>query len=100
MLFSPFRFFIPKPLFQLFEKYGLHGCSLTLPPNAAFQKIVGPMTCSSNLAKQLVALDACKKLHQLGALSDHLLPFHEDSQDIKFAGSDECTSGAGNSSFI
>ncbi|KAG6500179.1 hypothetical protein ZIOFF_040019 [Zingiber officinale] len=90
------RFFIPKSIFQLFEKDGLHGCSLTLPPNAAFQKIVGPRTCSSNLAKQLVGLDACKKkLHELGALSDRLLPFYKDSQETKFAGSNESTTGAG-----
>ncbi|XP_042404798.1 endoribonuclease Dicer homolog 3b-like [Zingiber officinale] len=89
-----FRFFIPKSIFQLFEKDGLHGCSLTLPPNAAFQKIVGPRTCSSNLAKQLVGLDACKKkLHELGALSDRLLPFYKDSQETKFAGSNESTTG-------
>ncbi|KAG6496264.1 hypothetical protein ZIOFF_044123 [Zingiber officinale] len=93
---SAHKFFIPKSIFQLFEKDGLHGCSLALPPNAAFQKIVGPRTCSSNLAKHLVGLDACKKkLHELGALSDRLLPFHKDSQETKFAGSNESTTRAG-----
>uniref|UniRef100_A0A804J326 Uncharacterized protein n=1 Tax=Musa acuminata subsp. malaccensis TaxID=214687 RepID=A0A804J326_MUSAM len=80
------RYFIPKPFFELYEKDGSYECSLTLPPNAAFQKIIGPMSCSSNSAKQLVSLKAFKKLHQLGALSNHLLPFHEDPQGSTFSG--------------
>ena len=47
---------------------------MTLPPDAAFQSIVGPSSRNSSLAKQLVCLEACKKLHQMGALDDHLLP--------------------------
>lgn len=88
-----FRYFIPKPFFELYEKDGSYECSLTLPPNVAFQKIIDPMSCSSNSAKQLVSLKACKKLHQLGALRNHLLPFHEDPQETTF-------SGAGKNSFI
>ncbi|CAL5430521.1 unnamed protein product [Camellia sinensis] len=33
---------------------------------------------NSHLSKQLVCFDACKKLHQMGALNDHLLPFNEE----------------------
>lgn len=49
-------------------------CKLSLPPNAAFQTIVGPLSRNTHLAKQLVCLEACKKLHKSGALDDHLRP--------------------------
>ncbi|KAH0698362.1 hypothetical protein KY285_015597 [Solanum tuberosum] len=71
------KFFSPKPLFQYILSGELYRCKLTLPPNAAFQTIVGPECRSSQLSRQLVCLDACKKLHQIGALNDHLLPFNE-----------------------
>lgn len=53
---------------------GLYQCKLTLPQNAAFRHLMGPMARSSHLSKQLVCLEACKKLHQMGGLDDHLLP--------------------------
>lgn len=71
------RFFSPKPVFQYILSGELYRCKLTLPPNAALQTIVGPECRSSQLSRQLVCLDACKKLHQIGALNDHLLPFNE-----------------------
>lgn len=51
---------------------------LILPPNAAFQTLVGPSGKDVRQAKTLVCLEACKKLHQMGALNDHLVPFVED----------------------
>ncbi|PNY04416.1 endoribonuclease dicer 3a-like protein, partial [Trifolium pratense] len=57
---------------------GGYECKLTLPPNAAFQTIVGPSGKDVRLAKTLVCLEACKKLHQMGALNDHLVPSIED----------------------
>lgn len=77
---------------------GLYQCTLTLPPNAAFQRIVGPLSSTCNLAKQLVSLDACKKLHQLGELNDHLVPLTEEPMDIGIAITDgKCLSGPGTS---
>ncbi|OVA04235.1 Ribonuclease III domain [Macleaya cordata] len=72
------KYFTPKPIFQLSLFGGSYECILTLPPNAAFQRIVGPITRNSHLSKQMVCLEACKKLHQLGALDDHLLPCIEE----------------------
>nr|CAD1836220.1 unnamed protein product [Ananas comosus var. bracteatus] len=89
------RYFTPKPFFDIVAKDGLYECTLVLPPNAAFQRLVGPLSDSRNLAKQLVSLEACKKLHLLGVLSDHLLPFVEDPMETNYAGSDNYTSGAG-----
>ncbi|GKV00034.1 hypothetical protein SLEP1_g12795 [Rubroshorea leprosula] len=64
----------PQPTFEFSFVGGLYECRLTLPANSAFQEIVGPASKTSLLAKQLVCLEACKKLHQLGALDNHLLP--------------------------
>lgn len=58
---------------------------MTLPPNPAFETIIGPESGNMRLAKQLVCLEACKKLHQMGALDDHLLSINE-----KTSKSDSC----------
>ncbi|KAG1358569.1 putative Endoribonuclease Dicer [Cocos nucifera] len=76
------KYFTPKPVFEFTLYGGSYQCTLTLPPNAAFQTLVGPVHRNSHLSKQLVCMDACKKLHQLGALNDHLLPFVEEPLEI------------------
>jgi hypothetical protein len=87
---------MPKPSFEVTIEDGLFKCTLTLPRNAAFQSIVGPLSSSSNLSKQLVSLEACKKLHQLGELNDHLVPLTEEPMDTDFTTADEkCISGPG-----
>ncbi|KAL0327603.1 UNVERIFIED_CONTAM: Endoribonuclease Dicer3a [Sesamum angustifolium] len=73
------KYFIPKPKFEQLVEGSLYRCKLILPPNAAFQTIIGPEARNFHVAKQLVCLDACKKLHVMGALNDHLLPSNEDS---------------------
>lgn len=66
-----------------------------MPPNAAFQMLVGPACKKSSLSKQLVCLEACKKLHQMGALNDHLLPAtNEPSKNDLDVKSKEPSSGA------
>ncbi|KAJ0967078.1 hypothetical protein J5N97_023995 [Dioscorea zingiberensis] len=92
------KYFTPKPIFNLSFEGGRYKCSLTLPPNAVFQTIVGPPSINSNLAKQLVSLDACMKLHELGVLNDHLLPFVEQQQETHATEAyKEYASGAGTS---
>jgi len=67
-----------------------------MPPNAAFRSIVGPPSSTCNLAKQLVCLEACKKLHELGELDDHLVPLTEEPMDIDTDITDKkCVSGPG-----
>ncbi|XP_072998886.1 endoribonuclease Dicer homolog 3a isoform X1 [Typha latifolia] len=68
------KYFTPRPVFQFTQYGGSYECTLILPPNAAFQTLSGPVDKSPQRAKQLLCLDACKKLHQLGALDDHLCP--------------------------
>nr|GLL32084.1 endoribonuclease Dicer homolog 3 [Ipomoea trifida] len=63
-----------KPNFETMLLGEFHRCKLTLPQKAAFQTIIGPDSSNARLAKKLVCLEACKKLHELGALNDHLLP--------------------------
>ncbi|XP_054779849.1 endoribonuclease Dicer homolog 3b-like [Prosopis cineraria] len=75
------KYFVPKPIFQLSYSEGNYQCKLSLPPNAPFQTLIGPASSNSQLSKQLVCLEACKKLHQIGALNDHLLPFSEEPLD-------------------
>ncbi|KAI4354367.1 hypothetical protein L6164_003236 [Bauhinia variegata] len=77
------KYFVPKPIFQVSYSGEFYECKLTLPPSAAFQTITGPPSKSSHLAKQLVCLEACKKLHQMGSLNDHLLPYLEDNMSMR-----------------
>lgn len=92
-----YRYFLRKPEFQFSYAGGQCKCSLTLPPNAAFQKIVGPLSRNCHLAKQQVCLEACKKLHQMGALNDQLVPSVEVSPVEDLAPkSRESASGGGN----
>ncbi|KAG0473214.1 hypothetical protein HPP92_015071 [Vanilla planifolia] len=51
-----------------------YSCKLQLPCNAAFEKLEGPRCNSMRLAQQAVCLAACKKLHEMGAFTDALLP--------------------------
>ncbi|XP_043722967.1 endoribonuclease Dicer homolog 3a isoform X4 [Telopea speciosissima] len=90
------KYYTPKPNFQFSLSGGSYEYTLSLPPNAAFQKVVGPANRNSHISKQLVCLEACKKLHQMGALDDHLLPYIEDpSRDAVIERTEESASGAG-----
>lgn len=51
-----------------------YSCRLQLPCNAPFETLEGPVCGSMRLAQQAVCLDACKKLHEMGAFTDMLLP--------------------------
>ncbi|XP_057432641.1 endoribonuclease Dicer homolog 3a isoform X2 [Lotus japonicus] len=85
-----------KPTFESLPMEGCYKCKLILPPNAAFQTIVGPSGKTARLAKNLVCLEACKKLHQMGALNDHLVPFTEEpSEAHHIVKNKESSSGAG-----
>ncbi|ORX70518.1 hypothetical protein DL89DRAFT_292180 [Linderina pennispora] len=55
----------------------LFRCSLTLPANAALRRINGPAMPTKKLAKQVASYRAAKKLHQVGAIDDSLLPVVE-----------------------
>ncbi|XP_062207830.1 endoribonuclease Dicer homolog 3a isoform X2 [Phragmites australis] len=89
------KYYTPRPTFQ-FTHYGDgYECTVTLPSSAVFQLSVGPKARNMQKAKQLVCLDACKRLHQLGALDDHLLPSVEEPPLEILSKASNCTSGAG-----
>ncbi|XP_058753395.1 endoribonuclease Dicer homolog 1-like [Vicia villosa] len=73
------RYSILRPEF-IMEKHENSGgpteysCRLQLPCNAPFENLEGPICSSMRLAQQAVCLAACKKLHEMGAFTDMLLP--------------------------
>ncbi|KAJ2877474.1 Dicer-like protein 1, partial [Coemansia asiatica] len=67
----------PKPAFLT-----IYRCVLSLPSNAALRKVVGPYMPKKKLAKQAAVYRAAKKLHQLGAIDDNLIPACSVSSDI------------------
>ncbi|KAA3477366.1 Endoribonuclease Dicera [Gossypium australe] len=90
------KYYTPKPNFQFTSSEGLYKCKLTLPVNAAVQTIVGPPSRNYHLAKQLVCLEACKQLHQMGALDDHLIPsIEEPSENACISKGKDSGAGAG-----
>ncbi|RAL41994.1 hypothetical protein DM860_018227 [Cuscuta australis] len=67
----------PEFIMERLEKPGgpsEYLCRLQLPCNAPFDRLEGPICSSTHLAQQAVCLAACKKLHEMGALTDMLLP--------------------------
>lgn len=64
------RFFKPLPRFVIDKESNT--CTLQLPNSCS----LSPISVKGNyhMLKQLVCLEACKKLHMCGALSDNLLP--------------------------
>ncbi|XP_075650109.1 endoribonuclease Dicer homolog 1-like [Castanea sativa] len=67
----------PEFIMEKHEKPGgptEYSCKLQLPCNAPFEKLEGPVCSSMRLAQQAVCLAACKKLHEMGAFTDMLLP--------------------------
>ncbi|PSS05105.1 Endoribonuclease [Actinidia chinensis var. chinensis] len=67
----------PEFIMERHEKPGgptEYSCRLQLPCNAPFERLEGPVCSSMRLAQQAVCLAACKKLHEMGAFTDMLLP--------------------------
>lgn len=66
------RYDTTKPLFEFTNHGDGFVCTLTLPSSDMLPPLVGPKARNKKKAKQLVCLDACKQLHQLGVLTDSL----------------------------
>ncbi|AQK44779.1 dicer-like 103 [Zea mays] len=75
-------FFVPSPSFFFVDDVDGIVCKLILPPNAAFRQVNGQPCPSKDEAKRDACLKACIKLHELGALTDFLLP-GQGSRKIK-----------------
>nr|CAB3497246.1 unnamed protein product [Digitaria exilis] len=82
----------PEFIMQKHEKEGVsteYSCKLQLPCNAPFEKLEGPTCSSIRLAQQAVCLAACKKLHEMGAFTDMLLPDRGSGEGEKTEQNDE-----------
>uniref|UniRef100_A0A803NSH9 Endoribonuclease Dicer homolog 1 n=1 Tax=Cannabis sativa TaxID=3483 RepID=A0A803NSH9_CANSA len=82
------RYSILRPEFVMVrhEKPGgptEYSCKLQLPCNAPFETLEGPICSSMRLAQQAVCLAACKKLHEMGAFTDMLLPDKGSGEEKK-----------------
>ena len=53
---------------------------LKLPPNAPVRELIAPPNVEPALAKKLLCLEACKQLHQIGALDEHLQPVSQGTE--------------------
>ncbi|KAF8378092.1 hypothetical protein HHK36_029428 [Tetracentron sinense] len=65
-----YRYFRPAPIFSIDKESSV--CTLQLPKSCPIQTV--PVQGNNNMLKQLSCLEACKKLHEIGALTDNLLP--------------------------
>ncbi|KAL3623963.1 endoribonuclease Dicer [Castilleja foliolosa] len=75
------EYFNPKP--QLFYYDDADGmvCTIILPANAPIHQIVSAPQSSTEAAKKDACLKACKALHEIGALTDYLLPEQDDKYE-------------------
>ncbi|KAL9273262.1 Dicer-like protein, partial [Drosera capensis] len=69
------RYYKPKPEFCYVDDVDGKVCHAILPANAPIHQISGVPQSSIEAAKRDACLEACKELHQIGALSDYLLPY-------------------------
>lgn len=93
------KYYLPRPEFVFRTVEGeenLHVCILRLPPNAPFQEVIGSPSIKQIHAKQLACLEACKRLHEVGAVDDYLIPITEtvpEEETVNSKGKN--TTGAG-----
>lgn len=71
-------------------------CHIILPSNAPIREIESASQSSFEAAKKDACLKACKALHEVGALTDYLLPEQDDDEmDDILSDSDSCDDGWG-----
>ncbi|KAJ4951048.1 hypothetical protein NE237_027880 [Protea cynaroides] len=72
------EYFNPIPNFFYFDVVDGILCEIILPSNASIHKVSSAPQPSKELAKRNACLKACQELHELGALTDYLLPGQVD----------------------
>ncbi|XP_057844127.2 endoribonuclease Dicer homolog 3a isoform X2 [Cryptomeria japonica] len=92
------KYYSPRPefIFRALEgKDNLHICILRLPPSAPFHEVVSHPSVKQK-AKQFACLEACKRLHEVGALDEHLIPVIETGPEEEIVNLKiKCSRGAG-----
>jgi endoribonuclease Dicer len=66
--------FISSSYFKPAPRWDEKARTLHLPKSCPLQKIVVEGNINSRIVKQTACLEACKKLHEIGALTDNLVP--------------------------
>lgn len=69
------------PEFFYFDDSDGMVCQIILPSNAPISQIMSTARASADAAKKDACLKACKSLHEIGALTDYLLPEQDDPSD-------------------
>ncbi|GAB2300240.1 endoribonuclease Dicer, variant 2 [Dionaea muscipula] len=69
------EYYKPKPEFLYVDDVDGTVCHVILPANAPIHQIASIPQSSIEAAKKDACLNACKELHQIGVLSDYLLPY-------------------------
>ncbi|XP_058180782.1 dicer-like protein 4 [Rhododendron vialii] len=75
------EYYNPKPEFSFFDDAKGTICSIILPSNAPIREIASLPQPSTESAKKDACLEACKALHELGSLTDFLLPDQDDGNE-------------------
>ncbi|GFP97060.1 dicer-like protein 4 [Phtheirospermum japonicum] len=75
------EYFNPKPQFFYYDDADGMVCNIILPANAPIHQIVSAPQPSTEAAKKDACLKACKALHEIGALTDNLLPEQDDKYE-------------------
>ncbi|PIN16599.1 Ribonuclease [Handroanthus impetiginosus] len=75
------EYFNPKPQFFYYDDADGMVCNIILPANAPIHQIVSEPQPSTEAARKDACLKACKALHEVGALTDYLLPEQDDKYD-------------------
>ncbi|XP_051114005.1 dicer-like protein 4 [Andrographis paniculata] len=81
------EYFNPKPQFFYYDGVDGMVCQIILPANAPIHQVVSTPQSSIEAAKREACLKACKELHEVGALTDYLLPgqsgtYEESDEDL------------------
>lgn len=87
------EYFHPKPQFFYLDDADGMVCHIMLPSNAPIREVVSASQVSFEAAKKDACLKACKTLHEVGALTDFLLPEQDsgsEETDDGFSDTESC----------
>ncbi|XP_017241588.1 dicer-like protein 4 isoform X3 [Daucus carota subsp. sativus] len=86
------EFFKPKLEFSYFDEADGTVCQIIFPSNAPIYQLSSAPQSSKDAAKRDACLEACKQLHQLGALTHYLLPERDDeNEDLESSSDSDCS---------
>ncbi|KAK1323005.1 hypothetical protein QJS10_CPA02g01233 [Acorus calamus] len=75
------EYFTPTPEFYYLDDPDGTICRIILPSNAPLRSVDSQPCSSKDEARRIACLKACIELHEMGALTDYLLPGEGDEKD-------------------